>query len=1076
MELSVARKLYIKLASAAILVLLAASCGSNLPPAPTPTDLDLKLNILIEANNLKITANEGLSLTSIEQAEAQLGKRLFFSTLLSGGQDTACASCHHPLLLGTENISLPVGINSLDPNIVGLGRRHNINSSDDPKADGAPNVPRHSPTTFNSALYRKALFWDGRIEKNPQESGIITPESLTIGTIDTNAKNSLLATQALFPITSTQEMKGFHADHNPNTVRNNIISALIFASSNGNYSWAEDFRNTYKLSPSLTDAQIITQQRLASALAAYQESQLFIDNAWLKYINGNLSAIPETAKKGAFLFYAPSAEGGLNCVSCHSSSHFTDEKFHIAGFPQLGRGKAAQGTDFGRFHATKNEQDRYAFRTPSLLNTALTPPYGHAGSFSDLASLLKYHSNPRVDDYDFTLSTLAQFSGSGYYYPLAKENTRTAIAELNKNPSIKPAIPLRLTPSAEQISNITRFLETLSDSCLLTVKSNNNNCLSPWLLNNSEEKIDHMLQAKFNVVSNNNLGWKVPRPSTSIPTTPSISNGAKSEVNSCIINTKKTNISNLMFTEESIAAGISYDVPFADITVINSSQTSLFPKLDLLNSASFSGAVISADINADSYPDLISYQGPTRSLAVYTNNKNGGFTNTSNDYGLPYFSNKHIYGIASADLDGDRDIDLVITGRRLTPDNFFTTTGFMEIFKFDNNQWVHQPQSKSVVYPVHSVSFSDFNSDQNIDLNIASWSLIANDKKENHLWKNTGDLQYTPASIETGLESLMPERDFTFLNLSTDLDGNFHPDLVQISDFGNSGSFFNNGNGQFVSQNSNGHKNQFTDDNGMGAVSADFNNDGHMDIFVTSIYGAELTEAFRGTGNRLYLNDGTGKLTDISTSANVRNGRWGWAACAADFNLDGHLDIFQVNGFGGLLTQDSLFKNSTYYSAFLNDKSKLFISNGNMTFSESAVALGIDDSSEGRGVVCFDYDRDGDTDIFINVNGGKPKLYKNNINDGSGSLTIEVIDQKSKNTQAIGARLKITNKRTGESQYREIQANSNYQSQSPTSQIIGLAKSSDLYAIEVTWPRPFLEKTTIDNIAPNQCLSISRQP
>ena len=92
-----------------------------------------------------------------------LGKELFFSRGLSGNKDVACASCHHPYLAGGDKLSLPVGESAYDPEILGPGRWHSWQSSADPNADGSPNVARHAQSTFNTALYNRAMFYDGRV-------------------------------------------------------------------------------------------------------------------------------------------------------------------------------------------------------------------------------------------------------------------------------------------------------------------------------------------------------------------------------------------------------------------------------------------------------------------------------------------------------------------------------------------------------------------------------------------------------------------------------------------------------------------------------------------------------------------------------------------------------------------------------------------------------------------------------------------------------------------------------------------------------------------------------------------------
>ena len=85
------------------------------------------------------------------------------------------------------------------------------------------------------------------------------------------------------------------------------------------------------------------------------------------------------------------------------------------------------------------------------------------------------------------------------------------------------------------------------------------------------------------------------------------------------------------------------------------------------------------------------------------------------------------------------------------------------------------------------------------------------------------------------------------------------------------------------------------DQAGMGAAVGDYDNDGDFDWFVTSIFDLDYGGAY--FGNRLYRNDGAGNFSDITFHADVAHGAWGWGACAKDFDQDGFLDIFHVNGW-----------------------------------------------------------------------------------------------------------------------------------------------------------------------------------
>ena len=117
-------------------------------------------------------------LPDINDPKAQLGKKLFFTKGLGGDEDTACVSCHHPVLRGGDGLSLPIGVGAIEPDLLGPGRLH---------PSGGPTVPRNAPTTFNTGLIDQTMFLDGRVESigktvglNGNDGlGIVTPDSVT---------------------------------------------------------------------------------------------------------------------------------------------------------------------------------------------------------------------------------------------------------------------------------------------------------------------------------------------------------------------------------------------------------------------------------------------------------------------------------------------------------------------------------------------------------------------------------------------------------------------------------------------------------------------------------------------------------------------------------------------------------------------------------------------------------------------------------------------------------------------------------------------------------------------------------
>ena len=129
--------------------------------------------------------------------------------------------------------------------------------------------------------------------------------------------------------------------------------------------------------------------------------------------------------------------------------------------------------------------------------------------------------------------------------------------------------------------------------------------------------------------------------------------------------------------------------------------------------------------------------------------------------------------------------------------------------------------------------------------------------------------------------------------------------------------------------------------NGGGVALGDVNNDGLLDIYFTSNMGE----------NKLYLNQGDFKFKDVTQEAGVAGTRaWSTGVAMADINGDGWLDIYVCNS--GDIKGD-------------NKQNELFLNNGDGTFTEMAEAYGLADQGYSTHAVFFDYDNDGDLDVYL---------------------------------------------------------------------------------------------------------------
>jgi cytochrome c peroxidase len=153
------------------------------------------------------------------------------------------------------------------------------------------------------------------------------------------------------------------------------------------------------------------------AIASFERTIISGNAAWDRYLNGDVSALSEQAKRGEALFFSERT----SCGSCHAGVNLSDERYHNVGLYTL-------YSDEGRARITMSDSDQGKFKTPSLRNIALTAPYMHDGSLETLRDVLLF------------------FNSGGDHHPGKDKRIR----QLNLN--------------EEEIEDLVAFLEALTDN------------------------------------------------------------------------------------------------------------------------------------------------------------------------------------------------------------------------------------------------------------------------------------------------------------------------------------------------------------------------------------------------------------------------------------------------------------------------------------------------------------------------------------------------------------------------------------------------------------------------------------
>lgn len=476
------------------------------------------------------------------------------------------------------------------------------------------------------------------------------------------------------------------------------------------------------------------------------------------------------------------------------------------------------------------------------------------------------------------------------------------------------------------------------------------------------------------------------------------------------------------------------------------------------------GAV--ADYDFDGFPDFYLLGGTNQANALFKNQGNGTFVNVAAAAQVDLFDVLSS-GPVFFDVDGDFDLDLLvfsINREGQSPQQGNTTENRPRLF-------INQGQGTFTESLVSGFSSgmpsvmgtpADFDKDGDLDIFMTHWNNDYETSKQ-LFWVNDGTGTFSDQTIEyLGIPQNANFDRWTFTPNITDINEDGWLDVLLTGDFGTTRILYSNSTVNNQLTFSTTQPPVITDENGMGAALADYDNDGDLDWFVTSIYDPDgQAEGNWGTsGNRLYRNTGMGVFEDATDEAGLRHGFWGWGACFADFNNDGHMDIYHENGF----------TTPVLATEFHHDPARLFMANGDGTFTESAATNGLNHTDQGRGVSCVDYDLDGRVDILVMPNNAPYKLYRNIASNNNHFLGIRLFDSGT-NPYAIQAKIAVTT--AASTQTKELAHANNYASNNPLTQHFGLGQESNIQSIQVTWPDGH-EQVINQHLVSDQTISIGR--
>ncbi|CAN5460047.1 hypothetical protein BH09SUM1_BH09SUM1_24070 [soil metagenome] len=319
---------------------------------------------------------------AITTTKANLGKALFWDEQLSSTGTVSCGTCHVPSKGGSDPRSI-IGVtrNPGFDNVFGNaddvtgspGVIYNNAAGTYPWHSvfglGAQVTGRKAPSVINAAL-APVLFWDGRADP-------VFNDPLTNAIVLTNG--AALETQVVSPPTNTGEMACIGRTWTD--IATNIAAARPLALSPSVPAALTTYINN-RTYPALFQEAFgsagVIPARIAMAIATYERT-LYSNQAPIDSFIAGQNVLNASELRGMALF------GQIDCAACHTGGGFSDGQFHYIGV-------RPNTEDSGHFGVTANADDRGAFKTPSLRNVSLRPPYMHTGRFATLADVVEFYN------------------------------------------------------------------------------------------------------------------------------------------------------------------------------------------------------------------------------------------------------------------------------------------------------------------------------------------------------------------------------------------------------------------------------------------------------------------------------------------------------------------------------------------------------------------------------------------------------------------------------------------------------------------------------------------------------------
>ena len=507
------------------------------------------------------------------------------------------------------------------------------------------------------------------------------------------------------------------------------------------------------------------------------------------------------------------------------------------------------------------------------------------------------------------------------------------------------------------------------------------------------------------------------------------------------------------------------------------------------------------DFDGDGFDDFYVCQPASLPNRLYRNRGDGTFEDVTEKAGVGVLDNTACALFADFDNRGLQDL-LVVCG---TGPLLFRNTGKGTFtLKRDAFQFKRPPQGTFT-----HAAIADYDNDGRLDIYFCLYMYYlgldqyhypipyydARNGPPNSLFHNEGNGVFVETTQVAGLDVQNNRYSFAAAWGASRTNGAL--DLFVSNDFGTSQLYRNNGNGTFTDASAEAGV------EGVGAGMAccwcDYDNDGHQDVYVPSMWEAagqrvsnqrqfhrDASPHIRGLyqrharGNALYHNQGDGTFVNVSQHADVEMGRWSWSSDFLDFDHDGYSDLYIANGYisGPLRTDLASFfwrqvvakspESNTPALAYergwnaINElirsdytwhgyaRNVFFVNNHDGTFAEISGPVGLDCLEDSRTFAFADIDHDGRLEIILkNRNAPQLRILRNALEGIGQAIALRLRGHQS-NRDAIGAFVTVETGKLRQTRY--LQAGTGFLAQHSRELFFGVGAATDPIRATVRWP------------------------